>query len=72
MTTRSTLVLLRAPDRQPSARLRDLSEGYRVASDALRIAADLGCSGDIYEALWALCEREADAVQTRTLGLGGK
>lgn len=71
MTARSTLVLLRGPERQPSKRLRDVSEGYRVATDALVIAADCGCSGDLYDALWALCERERDNAQ-RGIGLGGK
>lgn len=70
MNARSTLVLLRGPERQPSKRLRELSEGYRVATDALGIVADLGCSGDIYDAIWALCQREADAAQG--IGLGGK
>lgn len=70
MNARSSIVYYKAPERQPSARLRDLSDGYRVASDALMIVADLGCSGDIYDAIWALCEKEAAAAQT--LGLGGK
>lgn len=70
MTARSSIVLLRTPERQPSARLRHISDGYRVATDALLIVADLGCSGDIYDAIWALVEREAAAAQT--LGLGGK
>lgn len=58
---RSHGVTLRSPETQPSARLRDLSPTYRVATEALVIAADLGCSGDLYDALWALCQREADA-----------
>jgi len=50
-------------ERQPSRRLRQLSDGYRVATDALLAAAELGCSRDIYDALWRICEREADAYQ---------
>lgn len=59
MSARSNLVLIRCRERQPSQRIRDLSEGYRVATDALVIAADLGCSGDLYDALYELVEREA-------------
>jgi hypothetical protein len=65
---RSTLVERRAPDMQPSQRLRDLCAEYRVASDALSIAADLGCSGDLYDALFDLCRREAAAYETRSAG----
>lgn len=50
---------LAAEDAQPSARLSDLCDGYRVAAEALVLAADLGCSGDLYDALWSLCQREA-------------
>lgn len=60
---RSRYVLWRGPDRQPSERLRDLSPTYRVASEALTIAADLGCDGAIYDALYALVEREARAAE---------
>lgn len=49
-----------AKDKQ---RLADLSDGYRVASEAFRTAADLGCSGDIYEALFSLVQREAEKVE---------
>lgn len=44
-------------------RLADLSDGYRVASEAFRTAADLGCSGDVYDALFALVRREANKVE---------
>jgi len=59
--TRSRYVQWRSPDRQPSARIADECPAYRVATEALAIAMDLGCSGDLYDALWALCQREADA-----------
>lgn len=61
--TRSNYVEWRSPERQPSARLRDASPTYRVAVEALNIAADLGCDGAIYDALWGLCEREAKAAE---------
>jgi len=69
--TRSAAVLSRFHDNQPSDRMRHLSDGYRVAAEALTIAADLGCSGDIYDALTALMLREAGKVNAG-LGLGEK
>jgi len=44
-------------------RLRDKSDGYRVATEALKIAADLGCSGDLYSALTDLVMREAERAE---------
>ena len=64
MTERSTVVLYKAREAIPSDRLKRDS-GYRAASEALVIAADLGCSGDIYDALWDLCQREAQRVETK-------
>lgn len=58
--TRAHLVERHAPERQPSQRIRDLSPGYRAATDALQIAADHGCDVRLYNALWRLCEREHD------------
>lgn len=43
-------------------KLADLSDGYRVASECLETVALLGGSGDIYDALWSICEREARAI----------
>lgn len=68
--TRTVAVLARFTEHQPSARLRDMSDGYRVAAEALNVAADLGCSGDLYDALWAIVEREGNRAQG--IGLGGK
>ena len=65
MNERSNIVLFKSRERVPSQRLRELDDGYRVATDALIIAADLGCSGDIYDALWGLCQREAERFQGR-------
>ena len=59
--TRSARVYRICPDSQPSQRLRDLSPTYRVASEILVGAADLGCSGDLYDFIWSICQREADA-----------
>jgi hypothetical protein len=66
---RSAHVLRFFPERQPSHRLRDLSEGYRVASEAFSLACDLGCSGDIADGLWSICEREAKAYETKAGGV---
>lgn len=58
-------VLYRRRETVASERLKALSEGYRVAVEARSIAADLGCSGDIYDALTALCDREAAQFEGR-------
>ncbi|MCP4305653.1 MAG: hypothetical protein GY788_12385 [bacterium] len=58
MNQRANVVLFKSVDRVPSQRVRDSDAGYRAATDALILAADLGCSGDIYEGLWSICERE--------------
>lgn len=47
------------PARAPNAKLKDISEGYRVATEAYALAAELGCSGDLADALWSLVTREA-------------
>lgn len=47
--------------------VRDRCPEYRVATEALAIAADLGCSGDLYDALQDLAEREFDAFATREI-----
>lgn len=52
------IINLRA-SRKVIERIRDRNDGYRVATDAYNLAMDLGCSGDLHDALWALCEREA-------------
>ncbi len=56
----------RLPTVNDTHRLADLSEGYRVASEALTVAADAGCSDAVYEALWALCQREEIATRMGT------
>lgn len=58
--TRSRYVQWRSPERQPSARLKEECEGYRVATDILIGVANLGCSGEIYDFVWQICQREAD------------
>lgn len=58
------------PERFPMAKLQDRSPTYRVAVEAYKIVCDLGVSGDVEAAIWALCQREADAAQG--IGLGGK
>lgn len=60
---------MNAPAPRPTAaRLSEVSPAYRVAVEALNLAADLGCSGDLYDALWALCEREAKAYEATQEG----
>ncbi len=58
MNQHSTLVLARAPDHVPSERIYKIDNGYRAATDARTAAAEYGCSGDIFDALTALMERE--------------
>lgn len=60
-------MVMLVPGRPPAPlkRLVDVSDGYRVAVEALRLAADLGCSGDLYAALWDLVTREAEAAEKR-------
>ena len=58
---RTRAVTSRSPDTQPSARLRELSDGYRVASEILVAVADMGASDAIYEFVWSICEREGKA-----------
>jgi hypothetical protein len=57
---RAHLVNAKSPDRVPSERLRSLSEGYRVATDILIGIADRGCSDELYDYVWGVCQREAD------------
>lgn len=59
MTDRSPFVLARARDCVPSQRLRDLDDGYRVAAEILVGVADLGVSGDVYDFVASIMEREA-------------
>lgn len=61
--TRTLGVDRRAPEHQPSQRLKELSPEYAVAAEALQIAADHGCDWKLYEALFALCQRTADAFE---------
>lgn len=44
------------------AKLADDS-GYRVAAEAFRIAASLGCSDSLFEALFEIVKREARRVE---------
>ena len=60
MTDRSRIVLFKRRDDLPSQRLRDECPTYKVASEILVGAADLGCSGDIFDFIWSICQREAD------------
>ena len=57
---RAKLVLVKSQDRQPSARLREQCPEYRIATEILIGVADLGCSGDIYDYIWSICQREHD------------
>lgn len=67
MTERPILHLIRpiATGRESAAKLSAVSDGYRVAVAAYRLAADLGCSGDLFDALWDLVEREAAAAEAQ-------
>lgn len=60
---RATAVQRRFYDRQPSPRLATVSDGYRVASEILVAVADLGCSGDIYDYVHSVMERERVATE---------
>lgn len=44
------------------AKLAD-DHGYRVAAEAFRIAASLGCSESLYEALFEIVKREAKRLE---------
>lgn len=70
--TRARLVERLAAERQPSQRIRDLSPGYRAATEALQIAADYGCDGRLYDALWRLCMREHDLWLASAARQGGR
>lgn len=48
-----------------SDKLAKIHEGYRVAAEAYRLASDLGCSGDLFDALWSLVEREAKTAELK-------
>lgn len=63
--TAAPIVLYRRRETVASERLRAACDGYRVAVEAREIAADLGCSGDIYDALTALADREATKHEGR-------
>jgi hypothetical protein len=64
----SRAVLRFHPQRQPSQRLREACDAYRAAADAYVLACDLGCSGDLADALYALMQREATAFEARQDG----
>lgn len=68
--TRAAVAFYKPPERFPSPRLQDRSPTYRVAIEAYQIVCDLGVSGDVEAAIWALCEREGNAAQG--IGLGEK
>ena len=67
MTQRPKLHVIRelGTGRQSAARLSAISNGYRVAAEAYRLVADLGCSGDLFDALWDLVEREAATAEAK-------
>lgn len=46
-------------------RLRDVSEGYRAAADALVITANNDCPPALFDALFDLCQREAAAYEAK-------
>jgi hypothetical protein len=51
------------PEKQIApAKLAD-DHGYRVASEALRLAADHGCPEGLYAALFEIVKREAKRVE---------
>lgn len=64
MTERPRLHVVRAFGKKAD-KLRSISDGFRVAADAYKLAADLGCSGDLFDALWDLVETEAKAAEKR-------
>lgn len=71
MSNRARVVLVRCRDRVPSHRLRGLSDGYDAACEAMLIAADLGVSGDVYDALWDLCERWRGKAESKNKVIQG-
>jgi hypothetical protein len=64
MTERPKLHVVRTFGKK-AEKLRAISDGFRVAADAYRLASDLGCSGDLYTALWDLVEREAASAEVK-------
>ena len=60
---RTHLVQRRSIEQQASERLKAECPEYRAAAEALRIAADLGCSGDIYDALYALLQQTGEQYE---------
>lgn len=40
-------------------------DGYRVAAEAFRLAASLGCQESLYEALFEIVKREAARVEAK-------
>jgi hypothetical protein len=63
--TRSRLVQRRALEQQASERLKAECPEYRTAAEALRVAADLGCSGDIYDALYDLMRQTGEQYEAK-------
>ncbi len=55
---------MNAPAKLSPAVLSD-DDGYRVAAEAFRIAASLGCSDSLYEALFEMVKREAARVERK-------
>ena len=56
--------------RKPVDRLRHASERYAVAVECFEEAARCGCSGDVYDALWAIVDRESKTATDLTLVRG--
>lgn len=53
---------MNAPSKISPAKLSD-DHGYRVASEALQLAAGEGCSETLYAALFEVVKREAKRVE---------
>lgn len=63
MNARSSITFYQPRDRYPSPRLQDVSPTYRVLVEAYQIVCDLGVSGDVEAAIWALVEREGKKAE---------
>lgn len=64
MTERPKLHVVRQFGRK-AEKLRQISDGFRVAAEVYELASELGCSGDLYSALWEMVEREAKAAEAK-------
>lgn len=60
---------MNAPSPRPqAAKLADISPGYKVATEAFELASKYGVSGDAYDSLWDLVQREAKKAEAMARG----